>query len=224
MPTSEKVKLWCERNVPKVPAPRRYATSHDDGEIFLVMEGVPGVPLSFIWEKLALWESYYCHTWDDFRHNEKRWMSMAWLFFWKSRRKRRISLLILQPTWRPEKQSLSWVLSVRIVPWSIGIITQTASWMFRKISWRFLQGHHPTFTHEDIPQKNIMVVENIVHQNGESGRSFDVDVVLIDWENSCLNSRFREFCCASYPLHFIGTKSGLVESMTLFERSVPRWP
>lgn len=53
---------------------------------------------------------------------------------------------------------------------------------YKKYIARVIQGHQPTLAHEDVQQKNIMVVENTSCPHDQDGRSFDV--VLIDWENS----------------------------------------
>lgn len=74
-------------------------------------------------------------------------------------------------------------LSVIIEPWSNAIVGQTTRLAFtKKYFARVLQGHRPTFTHGDVQQKNIMVVENTSRPDDQGGRSFDI--VLVDWENA----------------------------------------
>lgn len=45
--------LYLEHNVPDVPAPRLYAMYYDSGELFLVMQRMPGVQLDALWEGLS---------------------------------------------------------------------------------------------------------------------------------------------------------------------------
>lgn len=45
--------LFLEQCVPKVPAPRLYAMYHDSGELFVVMQRIPGVSLDQVWDCLS---------------------------------------------------------------------------------------------------------------------------------------------------------------------------
>ncbi|CAG7919695.1 unnamed protein product [Penicillium olsonii] len=201
--------VYLERHVPDVPAPRLYAMYHDSDQLFLIMQRIPGVPLSSIWSSLAQSEKDDIITklqlvFDAMRKAECPWPDLYgslegcglshYLFYDQSGTRKFLGPYVGEPAFVAGLVGNYRTLVDR------NNHPDYKCRLFEKYIGQVLQGHRPTFTHGDAQQKNIMVVEDTSRSNDNGERSFNV--VLVDWEASGWFPDFWEFFCAAHPFIF----------------------
>ncbi|KAJ5121611.1 uncharacterized protein N7515_009572 [Penicillium bovifimosum] len=187
--------VYLERHVPEVPAPRLYTMyydSNDSKQLFLVMQRIPGVPLSAIWQSLKSRNSkeYSTQCEKPNVHGLDGGGVHDYLFYSEHGDQKFLGPFPDEPAF------------VAGLVGNYRAYVEHTNWpdykarFYEKYLPHVLQGHRPTLTHGNIQRTNIMVVENTTRPDDQGGRSFDV--VLVDWKHAGWFPDFWEFFCASY--------------------------
>jgi serine/threonine protein kinase len=194
--------LYLEQHVQNVPAPRLYAMYRDAGELFLVMQRVPGERLSSIWPSLTESDkddivAKIRAAVDTLRQAKSPWPDDFYgsldgggvhhYLFWCRKGSRKY----LGPFHGEAAFVAGLTGNYRAATESDG--RPDFKTRFYELSLpRVLQGHRPTLTHGDLQPKNIMVAERGRNSRGE--RSFDI--TLVDWEAAGWYPDFWEYTSA----------------------------
>lgn len=216
--------LYLERYLPKIPAPRLYAMYYDSGDLFIVMQRLPGVRLDTIWGDLldegkALLTAELRTIFDDMRSAHCPWLSFFGsvgggpvphpLFFCDEP-----DPAISGPFQDEDSFNMGLVLQHKYLKDMNRAANFKGDFYARHLG-KVLRNHKPTFTHSDVQRKNILVVDK--SQKGQSQlRSYSVAVV--DWEDAGWYPEYWE-----YSAMFVGFRWD-DDWCARFEEFIPAWP
>ncbi|KAK5108701.1 hypothetical protein LTR62_008106 [Meristemomyces frigidus] len=177
--------LFLEKCVPQVPAPRLYAMFYDAGDLFLVMERIPGLSLDQIWSALSeegktALTAQLRIAFDTLRRVSCPWPSFFGsvdggpvphpLFYTDIKGKNDITGPF------PNEQHFNAGLTAQYKRLKeMNQQQDFKGFFYAKHLDQVLCGHKPTFTHADVQRKNVVASKT---ENG------GYVLTVVDWEDA----------------------------------------
>ena len=216
--------LYLESHAPDVPAPRLYAMYYDAGDLFVVMQRIPGMRLDTLWETLSEEEKESVTAdlriiFDDLRRAHCPWPSYYGaidggpvphpLFYSHDG-----NATISGPFDSEEKFNLGLIAQYKRMR-EMNAGTDFKSYFYSNYLGDVLHGHKSTLTHGDVQRKNIIVAEK---DGRQQNRSRKFELALVDWEDAGRYPEYWEYFAA-----FAGFRWN-DDWCERFGHFIPAWP
>ena len=194
--------LYLEQCVSNFPAPRLYAMYYDHGDLFIVMQLIPGRTLEMVWEELSEHEKDVLTARLKVAFDDLRMATCPWpnhfgavdggpvphhLFFCHDR------IPSITGPFSSEEHFNSGLVEQYKKILEMNERTDGKLDFYADYLGHVLHGHRSTLTHSDVQRKNIILRENVDAGASGPGR---FDPYIIDWEDAGWYPEYWEYFAA----------------------------